>query len=464
MKESQTELLILGAGPGGYVAAIRAAQKGREVTIVDKGELGGTCLNVGCIPSKALIEAGHYAATPVRAAPAGIHFSEPEIDFQQLQQWKSGIVQQLTGGVKGLLQAAGVTIVKGEAAFVDPNRVKVAGKEEQEITFSYCIVATGSSPVEIPAFPFNERTLSSTEALALTKKPKSITVIGGGYIGIELGTMFANFGTEVTIIEGLSAILPGFPGSMSGLAAKELKARSNVAVYTNTKVTKVETGGQSAYVTYEKDGRTETKESEYVLITVGRKPNTEKLGLEKAGIQTDDKGFIAVSPSCRTDVSHIFAIGDITPGPALAHRASMQGKLVSEALEGQEGDSTDYVIPAVVFSDPPLATVGLSKESAEKEGYDVSGESFPMSHNGRALTLNAASGMVTLITDAADGTILGAEASGEGAPELINELAVCIQSGLTAEDVSLVVHAHPTLGESVMEAAEKIIGTPIHQL
>ncbi|WP_252312655.1 dihydrolipoyl dehydrogenase [Sinobaca sp. H24] len=462
MQEQSTEILIIGAGPGGYVAAIRAAQNGRKVTLVDKGELGGTCLNVGCIPSKALIEAGHYAAMPARAASAGIHYPEPEIDFQKLQQWKTGIVKQLTGGVKGLLQAAGVEIVKGEASFADANRIKVTGG--QEITFSHCIIATGSSPVEIPAFPFNERTLSSTEALALTKKPESVTVIGGGYIGIELGTMFANFGTKVTIIEGLPGILPGFPKAMSALAAEELKTRSNVAVHTETKVRKVDTAEQSAVITYEKGGETETLESEYVLVTVGRKPNTEKLELEKAGIQVNEKGFIEVSPSCRTSVHHIFAIGDITPGPALAHRASMQGKLVSEAMEGEEGDSSDYVIPAVVFSEPPLAVVGLSKEAAQQEGYEVKADSFPMSHNGRALTLNTTAGMVTLITDKADGTILGAEASGEGAPELINELALCIQSGLTAEDVSLVVHAHPTLGESVMEAAEKVIGTPIHQL
>ncbi|MFG6117367.1 dihydrolipoyl dehydrogenase [Halobacillus sp. MO56] len=459
-----TDVLIIGAGPGGYVAALRAAQFGMKVTLVEKEKLGGTCLNVGCIPSKALIEASHYAAIPQKAAEAGVHFPKAKVDFAELQTWKNNIVRQLTDGVAGLLHHRNVKVIQGEAAFLDSNTVTVSGEEDMVVSFNSCIIATGSKPINVTAFPFGERILSSEGALSLNEKPSSIAVIGGGYIGIELGTMFANFGTEVSILEGLPSILSGFSPEMSTLVQEELNSRENVAIHTTATVSTVESSNDGVVVNFDVNGECRQVAADYALVTVGRKPNTEALGLDKAGIESTEKGFIPIDSACRTDQSHIFAIGDVTSGQALAHRASLQGKIVAETIIGDTVDQSDYVIPTVVFSDPPLATLGPSKEELTTDGVTVDVHHFPFSHNGRSLTMNKGEGFVNLLVDSLDQTILSAEVAGEGAPELINELAIAIQSGLTAEDVSLVVHAHPTLGESIMEAADKAIGLPVHSL
>ncbi|CDQ18211.1 dihydrolipoyl dehydrogenase [Halobacillus karajensis] len=459
-----TDVLIIGAGPGGYVAALRAAQFGNRVTIVDKANLGGTCLNVGCIPSKALIEASHYANMHKKAVRAGVRFSDVSVDFQALQDWKNSLVDQLTSGIEGLLTHREIMILQGEASFQDRYTVKVAGEEEHLVSFSSCIIATGSRPVQIPALRFGNRVLTSTEALALQEKPSSLAIIGGGYIGVELGTMFANFGTHVTIFEGMDTILPGFSTDMSSIVFEQLTSRENVRVHTGAKVTSVEQGPQGVNIHADINGSVKQVESDYVLVTVGRKPNTGDLHLENAGVRVSEQGFIPIDDSGRTNHPHIFAIGDITPGPALAHRATLQGKIAVESLNGEVGDGSEYVIPAVVYSDPPLASVGPSEAELVAAGYTVDVHNFPFDHNGRALTLGMAKGFVKLIVDSFDQTILAAEVAGEGAPELVNELAVSIQSGLTPEDVSLVVHAHPTLGESIMEAADKAIGLPVHTL
>ncbi|WP_082235374.1 dihydrolipoyl dehydrogenase [Halobacillus massiliensis] len=459
-----TDVLIIGAGPGGYVAALRAAQLGKKVTIVEKGGLGGTCLNEGCIPSKALIEASHYAALPSKAAQAGVHYGEVTVHFGELQKWKDAIVHQLTSGVEGLLISRNVSIIKGEASFLDPYTAAISGEKEEMVSFSNCIIATGSKPVNVPSFSFDDRILSSKEALDLSEKPSSLAVIGGGYIGIELGTAFANLGTEVTIFEGLPRILSGFSEDMSSLVYSELAEKENVTIYTGAKVIRADSRNQQVEIEAEVAGERKIVKAEYALVTIGRKPNTDQLQLEKAGIHISEKGYIPVDNECRTNQPHIFAIGDVTPGYALAHRASLQGKLAAEVISGGAGDVSDYVIPAVVFSDPPLAAVGLSEAEMDKAGIDFEVHSFPFSHNGRTLTLGEDKGFVKLMIDPEDQTILSAEAAGLGAPELINELAVSIQSGLTAEDISLVVHAHPTLGESIMEAADKAIGFPVHSL
>ncbi|GGD01845.1 dihydrolipoyl dehydrogenase [Thalassobacillus devorans] len=459
-----TDVLIIGAGPGGYVAALRAAQLGMKVTLVEKEKLGGTCLNVGCIPSKALIQASHYAAISHKAAAAGVHYPEAKVNFAELQTWKNNIVRQLTDGVAGLLHHRNVNVIQGEAAFLDPHSVAISGPEEMVVTFDSCIIATGSKPVNVPGFPFGERILSSEGVLSLNEKPSSLAVIGGGYIGIELGTMFANFGTKVTILEGLPSILSGFSPEMSTLVQEELNGRENVAIHTEAKVSTVENSNDGVVVNFNVGDKSKEISADYALVTVGRKPNTEALGLEKAGIIVTEKGFIPIDSTCRTNQHHIFAIGDVTSGQALAHRASLQGKIAAETIIGDMVDLSDYVIPAVVFSDPPLAVVGPSKEELTTSGVTVNVHHFPFSHNGRSLTMNSGKGFVKLLVDSLDQTILSAEVAGEGAPELINELAVAIQSGLTAEDVSLVVHAHPTLGESIMEAADKAIGFPVHSL
>ncbi|WP_431801262.1 dihydrolipoyl dehydrogenase [Halobacillus andaensis] len=459
-----TDVLIIGAGPGGYVAALRAAQLGKKVTIVEKGGLGGTCLNEGCIPSKALIEASHYAALPPKAAQAGVHYGNVSVDFGNLQDWKNSIVHQLTSGVEGLLISRNVSIIKGEASFPDPYTVSITGEKETIVSFSNCIIASGSTPVNVPSFPYGERVLSSSEALNLSEKPSSLAVIGGGYIGIELGTVFANFKTEVTILEGMNSILSGFSEDMASIVSHGLNSKENVSIHTNAKVHHIESNVEEVVIDVEVDGKPKKVQAEYALVTVGRKPNTDQLQLEKAGIDTTERGYIPIDTECRTNHSHIFAIGDVTPGQALAHRASLQGKLAAEAINGYTVDATDYVIPAVVFSDPPLAVAGPSEAELKQTGWEVEVHKFPFNHNGRALTLGAEEGFVKLMIDPQDQTIFSAEVAGQGAPELINELALSIQAGLTAEDVSLVVHAHPTLGESIMEAADKAIGFPVHSL
>ncbi|MBP3038025.1 dihydrolipoyl dehydrogenase [Bacillaceae bacterium Marseille-Q3522] len=455
------ETMVIGAGPGGYVAAIRAAQLGQKTAIVEAKELGGTCLNVGCIPSKALIEASHYKECGSEAEKIGIYFANPEIDFAKVQAWKAGIVGQLTNGVKSLLKANGVEIITGTASFIDEHTLTVA---KETYTFTNCIIATGSVPVCLPFMTWGNRVISSTGALALKEIPRRLTVIGGGYIGIELGTVYANFGTEVTILEGAKDILPSFDKDMSSLVAKKLKKKANVTIITEAKVQNISENALEGTVTAEINGSLQTFTSDYVLVTVGRKPNISGLELDKAGIITSQRGFIATDAQCRTSAGHIYAIGDVTEGIALAHRASMQGKAVAEIISGDQVYPEDYVIPAVVFSEPQLASVGLTEQEAKAKGFKPKVTKFPFAANGRSLTLNDPDGFIKLISDTEDGTLLGGFIAGPNAAELINELAVALQTGLTLEDLALTVHVHPSLGEVIMEAGEKGIGYPVHTL
>ncbi|MGP4040444.1 dihydrolipoyl dehydrogenase [Gracilibacillus sp. D59] len=458
----ELDTLVVGAGPGGYVAAIRAAQTGQKVTIVERGAIGGVCLNVGCIPSKALIEAGHRAEHAQGDDTLGIKTENVSVDFSKVQEWKGSVVKKLTGGVEGLLKGNKVDIVSGEVYFVDKNTVKVMDdKNSQTYTFKNCIIATGSRPIELPNFKYSDRVLDSTGALNLKEIPKKLVVIGGGYVGTELGSAYANFGTEVTILEGLKDILGGFEKQMSALVKKKLKSKG-ATIVTEAMAQGVEETKDGVKVTYEANGKKETVEADYVLVTVGRKPNTDELGLEQVGIEMDDKGLIKIDEQCRTNVDSIFAIGDIVAGPPLAHKASYEGKIAAEAIAGENAVIDYNAIPAVVFSDPELATVGYSEEDAKEAGYDVKASKFPFAANGRALSLNASDGFMKLITRKEDGLIIGAQIAGPNASDMISELGLAIEAGMTAEDLALTIHAHPTLGEISMEAAEVAIGTPIH--
>ncbi|MGG2973314.1 dihydrolipoyl dehydrogenase [Geobacillus stearothermophilus] len=458
----ETETLVVGAGPGGYVAAIRAAQLGQKVTIVEKGNLGGVCLNVGCIPSKALISASHRYEQAKHSEEMGIKAENVTIDFAKVQEWKASVVKKLTGGVEGLLKGNKVEIVKGEAYFVDANTVRVVnGDSAQTYTFKNAIIATGSRPIELPNFKFSNRILDSTGALNLGGVPKSLVVIGGGYIGIELGTAYANFGTKVTILEGAGEILSGFEKQMAAIIKKRLK-KKGVEVVTNALAKGAEEREDGVTVTYEANGETKTIDADYVLVTVGRRPNTDELGLEQLGVKMTDRGLIEVDHQCRTSVPNIFAIGDIVPGPALAHKASYEGKVAAEAIAGHPS-AVDYVaIPAVVFSDPECASVGYFEQQAKDEGIDVIAAKFPFAANGRALALNDTDGFLKLVVRKEDGVVIGAQIIGPNASDMIAELGLAIEAGMTAEDIALTIHAHPTLGEIAMEAAEVALGTPIH--
>ncbi|MBB6283994.1 dihydrolipoyl dehydrogenase [Geobacillus subterraneus] len=458
----ETETLVVGAGPGGYVAAIRAAQLGQKVTIVEKGNLGGVCLNVGCIPSKALISASHRYEQAKHSEEMGIKAENVTVDFSKVQEWKASVVKKLTGGVEGLLKGNKVEIVKGEAYFVDANTVRVVnGDSAQTYTFKNAIIATGSRPIELPNFKFSNRILDSTGALSLGEIPKSLVVIGGGYIGIELGTAYANFGTKVTILEGAGEILSGFEKQMAAIIKRRLK-KKGVEVVTNALAKGAEEREDGVTVTYEANGEAKTVDADYVLVTVGRRPNTDELGLEQVGIKMTDRGLIEVDQQCRTSVPNIFAIGDIVPGPALAHKASYEGKVAAEAIAGHPS-VVDYVaIPAVVFSDPECASVGYFEQQAKDEGIDVITAKFPFAANGRALALNDTDGFLKLVVRKEDGVVIGAQIIGPSASDMIAELGLAIEAGMTAEDIALTIHAHPTLGEIAMEAAEVALGTPIH--
>jgi dihydrolipoamide dehydrogenase len=458
----ETETLVVGAGPGGYVAAIRAAQLGQKVTIVEKGNLGGVCLNVGCIPSKALISASHRYETAKHSEDIGIKAENVTVDFSKVQQWKASVVKKLTGGVESLLKGNKVEIVQGEAYFVDANTVRVVnGDKAQTYTFKNAIIATGSRPIELPSFKFSNRVLDSTGALSLQEIPKSLVVIGGGYIGVELGTAYANFGTKVTIVEGADEILSGFEKQMTSIVKRRLK-KKGVEIFTNALAKGVEEREDGVTVTFEVKGETKTIDADYVLVTVGRRPNTDELGLEQIGIKMTDRGLIEVDKQCRTSVPNIFAIGDIVPGPALAHKASYEGKIAAEAIAGKPSEVDYIAIPAVVFSDPECASVGYFEQQAKDEGIDVVTAKFPFAANGRALSLNDTDGFVKLVTRKEDGVIIGAQIIGPNASDMIAELGLAIEAGMTAEDIALTIHAHPTLGEIAMEAAEAVLGTPIH--
>ncbi|WLR53647.1 dihydrolipoyl dehydrogenase [Mesobacillus subterraneus] len=458
----ETDTLVVGAGPGGYVAAIRAAQLGQKVTIVEKATLGGVCLNVGCIPSKALISAGHRYENALHSEDMGIKAENVTLDFSKVQEFKAGVVKKLTGGVEGLLKGNKIDIVSGEAYFVDSNTIRVMDENSaQTYTFKNAIIATGSRPIEIPAFKYTKRVLDSTGALNLQELPESIVVIGGGYIGTELGGAYASFGTKVTILEGADEILNGFEKQMSALVKRNLK-KKGAEIITKALAKGVEETESGVTVAYEANGEEKKIEADYVFVMVGRKPNTDELGLEQVGVEMSDRGVIKIDKQCRTNVSNIYAIGDIVEGPPLAHKASYEGKIAAEAISGHPSEIDYLAIPAVVFSDPELASVGYSEKEAKDAGIDITASKFPFAANGRALSLNQTDGFLKLITRKEDDIVIGAQIAGPNASDMIAELGLAIEAGMTAEDLAMTIHAHPTLGEITMEAAEVALGNPIH--
>ncbi|MGE5703864.1 MAG: dihydrolipoyl dehydrogenase [Clostridia bacterium] len=461
---TEVDVLVIGAGPGGYVAAIRAAQLGKTVAVVEKAEIGGVCLNVGCIPSKAMIHASHTYDHAKHTDEMGITMENVRVDFAKVQEWKSGIVKQLTGGVAGLFKGNKIQVIPGEALFVSENEVRVFhGYDVNRYKFNHCIIATGSRPIELPTFPFGKRVLSSTEALALTEIPKSMVVIGGGYIGIELGSVFARFGTQVTILEGSDQILPGFEPEMPRLVERKLK-KLDVKIHTKALAQGMEETENGVTVKAEIKGEVQSIEAEYVLVTVGRRPNTDELGLRDIGMKLTDRGLVEVDEQGQTSIPNVYAIGDIVAGPALAHKASYEGKVAAEAIAGHPAKVDYKAIPAVVFSDPEIASVGINEKEAKEKGIQYVVGRFPFAANGRALSVNAGEGFVKIIADKATGIVLGAQIVGAEASNIIAEIGLAIEMGATLEDIELTIHAHPTLGELTMEAAELALGHPIHVL
>lgn len=460
----ELETVVIGSGPGGYVAAIRAAQLGQKVAIIEKGAIGGTCLNIGCIPSKALINAGHVYHNAKHGDFFGVKTNDIQVDFKRTQQWKDQeVVGKLTGGVEMLLKKNKVKIIRGEAFFVDDHNLRVIHEDSaQSYSFKNAIIATGSRPIEIPGFKYSERIIDSTGALALQEIPNDLVVIGGGYIGSELAGAFANFGTKITILEGSPQIIPNFEKDMVKVVEKEFQAK-NVDIITNAMAKEAVIKGDRVTVSYEVGGKIHSVEADYCLVTVGRRPNTSDMGLELAGINVNKRGLIEVDKQGRTNHPSVYAIGDVVAGPALAHKASYEGKVAAAAISGDKTAVVDYIaMPAVCFTDPELASVGHTLESAKEAGLDVKAAKFPYGANGRALSLHATDGFVRLITTKKDNVLVGAQVVGPNSSDVIAELTLAVESGMNAEDIALTIHSHPSLAEVVMDAAELALGMPIH--
>lgn len=456
------ELVVIGSGPGGYVAAIRAAQLGKKVAIIERDAFGGVCLNVGCIPSKVLIHAAHHFVD-VKADKFGVSAKEVEVNLEKTQRWKDEkVISKLTKGVEMLLKKNKIEIIKGSAFFNGPHHLRVVnGEESSSYQFKEAIIATGSRPIEIDGFKFKGRVLDSTGALNLKEIPKRFVVIGGGYIGCQMASVYANFGSKVTIIESADRILPNFETDMVDLVKGQFVSK-NVDIITKARAKVATESHESVQITYTVNGNEKILDADYVMVSVGRMPNTDDLGLQMAGVEVDTSGFVKVDHQGRTSQQHIFAIGDVTPGPALAHKASYEAKIAAAALAGQNV-KIDYVaMPAVCSADPELATVGLTKKQAEEEGIEVNVSLFPFEASGTALSLGNTEGFVRIVTDKSTGLILGGQVAGVGAGGIIAELALAIETRMNVEDISLTIHAHPTMSEAVLDVVDLALGLPIH--
>lgn len=445
------DTLVIGSGPGGYVAALRSAHLGMKTAIVERDQLGGVCTHVGCIPSKALIaEAERFK---LRTQWGGFQDGG---SFNEAQAFKKAVVEKQAGGVQFLLKSAGVTILEGDASLFDQHTAVIqhAEKVEKRINFKHLILATGSRPIEIKSLPFGGRILSSTEALSLPEIPKSLVVVGGGYIGVELGQMFARFGSKVTILEGGNQVLPGFESELVSPVVRQLK-EDDITVITGANVIGAEQHMSGIDLHYEKQKESYTLKADYALITVGRKPNTDgTLGLHSIGLSITPNGLVKIDEQCRTSIPHIYAIGDITEGPALAHKASYEAKVAAEAIAGKPSMIDYKAIPLVVFSSPELTSVGLSETDCKQRSIPTVIGKTMFSINGRALALKEPEGFVKIVAHAESGLILGAQIVGAEASTLISELSLSIEIGATVEDLAMTIHPHPTLGEMIMEAAE----------
>jgi dihydrolipoamide dehydrogenase len=460
------DVCVIGAGPGGYVAAIRSAQLGLSTVIVEREYLGGVCLNVGCIPSKAMIAAGHFLHRLQHDAPEmGISLGTPKVDFKKLQDWKSSVCQRMASGVEQLLKGNKVTIVRGEANFSSAHSLKIKKADgDLEIQAKNYIVATGSRPIAIPGFDFDEKIiLSSTGALELSDLPAKVAVIGGGYIGLEIGSFLNKFGSSVTVIEAAGTLLSGVADpEVVQVVARRLK-KSGVDVLLNAKAKSWSKKAKKAVVTVDVGGKELTIDADKILVMVGRRPNSDQLNLKNIGIVIDERGFVKTNAKRQTNLANIYAIGDIAGQPMLAHKASYEGVMVAEVIAGKNRVFDAKTVPAVIFTDPEMAAVGWTEEECKSRGYtDLKIGKFPFAANGRAVSLMETDGFVKIIADGKSHVVLGVHIVGAEASNLISEAALAIEMGATLEDLALTIHPHPTLGETVMEAAEAALGHAIH--
>lgn len=466
MEPISTEIVVVGAGPGGYTAAFYAADNGKKVILVEQSpRLGGICLNVGCIPSKALLHATEILREAKESATRGIEFGAAQINLDQLRSWKNSILEKLGQGIKGLAQKRGVQMIHGRGHFEDSQTLRVETSEGQKfIRYEKAIIAVGSKPAMPSAFDLgNRRIMTSTEALEIEDIPRDLLVVGGGYIGMELGTVYAALGSNVVVLEALPSILTGVdPDLVRPVTRIAQKAFKEIRV--NTKVLKMATAGKQIKVTTQKDKEQHEELYDRVLVSVGRAPNYSDLGLENTQVIKNDKGFIQCNPQQQTDDPNIYAIGDVNGGALLAHRASKEAKIAVESILGHASAFDDVIIPAVVYTNPEVAWCGLTESEAKDKGIEVNVSKFSWGASGRALTLDRPDGLTKLLVDPETERILGVGIVGVGAGELISEGVLAVEMGATARDIADSVHPHPTLSETLMEAAEGFYGTATHTI
>ena len=454
-------LLVLGAGPGGYTAAFRGADLGLDTVLVERyPNLGGVCLNVGCIPSKALLHAAAVIDEAAHASEYGVSFGAPKIQLDALRGYKDKVVGQLTKGLAGMAKQRKVRTLTGVAKFVSPHEVEVASPDgNKRIRFAHCIIAAGSQPVKLPSFPWSDaRIMDSTDALNLADIPKSLLVVGGGIIGLEMATVYRALGSEVTVVELMDQLMPGADLDLVKPLAERLK-KQGVAVHLKVKTGVVEAQKKGIKVSFEGDKAPEPALFDRVLVAVGRAPNGGKLDAQQAGVQVSERGFIAVDRQMRTNVPHIFAIGDLVGQPMLAHKATHEGKLAAEVAAGEKCEWVARVIPSVAYTDPEIAWVGVTESEAKAKGLKIGIGKFPWAASGRAIGIGRTEGFTKLIFDEESHRVIGAGIVGVHAGDLIAELALAIEMGCEAGDIGHTIHPHPTLSESVAMAAEVYEGT-----
>jgi dihydrolipoamide dehydrogenase len=457
----ECRLLVLGAGPGGYTAAFRGADLGLDTVLVERfPTLGGVCLNVGCIPSKALLHAAAVIDEAAHAKDYGVSFGAPKIELDALRGYKDKVVGQLTKGLAGMAKQRKVRVVQGVGRFVSAHEVEVAnGDEATLIRFEHCVIAAGSQPVKLPSFPWDDpRIMDSTDALELAEIPKKLLVVGGGIIGLEMATVFSALGSTVTVVELLDQLIPGADPDLVKPLAERLK-KQGVAIHLKVKSAEVTAEKKGIKVSFEGEKAPDTQLFDRVLVAVGRAPNGGKLDAERAGVEVDGRGFIAVDRQMRTNVPHIFAIGDLIGQPMLAHKATHEGKLAAEVAAGEKKEWVARVIPSVAYTDPELAWVGVTESEAKAKGLKVGVGKFPWAASGRAIGIGRTEGLTKLIFDEASHRIIGAGIVGPHAGDLIAELALAIEMGCEAADIGHTIHPHPTLSETVAMAAEVYEGT-----
>lgn len=464
------DVVVVGSGPGGYVAAIKCAQLGLNTAIIEKEALGGVCLNVGCIPSKAMITAAHWLDKMENDFPQmGFEISKPKVDFKKLVTWKQSVCDRMSTGVGQLLKGNKVTVFKGEGQFISSTQIKVVPSEkngknsEETLEAKYFILALGSRPIQIPGFEFDEKNIvSSTGALDLDHAPKRVVTIGGGYIGLEISSYLKKFGTDVTVIEAQSSLLAGVVDPECAQVVSKRLIKKGVNVLFNAKAKSQKKSGNEFEVTVEINGKDQVIKTDKILVTVGRRPNGDQPHLKNLGIQIDERGFVKVDAQRRTNVKHIFAIGDLCGQPMLAHKASHEGVMVAEIIKGTNRVFDAKTIPAVVFTDPEIASAGMTEAEAQAKGYkNLKVAKFPFAANGRAVSMMETDGFVKMIATE-DDILLGVHIVGPEASNLISEAVLAIEMGARLQDLALTIHPHPTLGETMMEAAEATLGHAIH--